>query len=339
MSKGYKVAVVGATGAVGREMVSVLEEREFPVDELVLLASERTEGEKIGFHGEEIVVQRLRESSFEGVDIALFSAGGALSRQYASSATRAGAVVIDNSSAFRMEPDVPLVVPEVNAQDIGGYETRGIVANPNCSTIQMVVAIGPLHRAAGLSRVRVATYQSVSGAGQKGVAELSTQIRHLFNSQEVTTEVFPHRIAFNVIPHIDGFRDNGYSGEEMKMVEETRKILHLPDLPVSATCVRVPVFYGHAEAVTVEMARKLSASEAREILRGAEGVKVLDSTAENTYPMPLLAAGEDATLVGRIREDLAHPMGLELFVVADNVRKGAATNAVQIAERLVREHF
>lgn len=339
MSKGYKVAVVGATGAVGREMVSVLEEREFPVEELLLLASERTKGEKLRFHAEELVVGLLEESSFEGVDIALFSAGGEISRRFATSATKAGAVVVDNSSAFRMEPDVPLVVPEVNAEDIAGHEAKGIIANPNCSTIQMLVAIAPLHRAAGLTRVRAATYQSVSGAGQKGINELSTQIRRLFNSQEVDTEVFPHRIAFNVIPHIDDFRENGYSGEEMKMVEETKKILHLPDLPVSATCVRIPVFYGHAEAISVETARKLTADEAREILRNAEGVKLLDSPAERVYPMPLLAAGDDATLVGRVREDLAHPQGLELFVVADNVRKGAATNAVQIAERLVREHF
>lgn len=339
MSKGYKIAVVGATGAVGREMVSVLEEREFPVDELLLLASERSAGEKLRFHREELTVERLDEGSFEGVDVALFSAGGSISRQFAGHATSAGAVVVDNSSAFRMEPGVPLVVPEVNPEDIAGYEDKGIIANPNCSTIQMLVAIGPLHRAAGLVRLRAATYQSVSGAGQKGVSELSTQIRRLFNSQEVETEAFQHRIAFNVIPHIDDFQENGYTGEEMKMVNETRKILHLPDLLVSATCVRVPVFYGHAEAITVETARKMTAAEARDVLRGAEGVKLLDSPADCVYPMPLLAAGDDATFVGRIREDLAHPQGLELFVVADNVRKGAATNAVQIAERLVREHF
>jgi aspartate-semialdehyde dehydrogenase len=339
MSKGYKVAVVGATGAVGREMVSVLEEREFPVTELVLLASERSEGTKVRFHGEEVTVRRLTEGSFEGVDIALFSAGGGISREFAPHAAKAGAVVIDNSSAFRMDADVPLVVPEVNPEDIGGYEARNIIANPNCSTIQMVVALAPLHRAAGLQRVRVATYQSVSGAGQKGIDELSSQTRKLFNSQEAVAEAFPHRIAFNVIPHIDAFQDNGYTGEEMKMVNETKKILHLPELKVTATCVRIPVFYGHAEAVTLETAKKLSATEAREILQGAEGVKVLDSPADRVYPMPLLAAGDDATLVGRIREDLSHDNGLEIFVVADNVRKGAATNAVQIAERLVREHF
>ncbi len=339
MSNGYKVAIVGATGAVGREMISVLEEREFPVKELLLLASERSEGEKIRFHGEEVVVRRLTEDSFGDVDIALFSAGGGISRQFVPHAVKAGAVAIDNSSAFRLEPDVPLIVPEVNASDIAGYEERGIIANPNCSTIQMIVALGPIHRAAVIERVRVCTYQSVSGAGQKGIEELSNQTRRLFNSQEVVTEAFPHRIAFNVIPHIDDFRPNGYTGEEMKMIDESRKIMHLPDLPISATCVRIPVFYGHAEAVTVETGRKLTAAEARDILRGAEGVKVLDTPLENVYPMPLLASGDDATFVGRIREDLSHERGLEMFVVADNVRKGAATNAVQIAERLVREHL
>ena len=335
MPSTYRVAVCGATGAVGREMLAVLEERDFPISEIVLLASERSEGTKIPFRGEDQTVRRLQDDSFEGVDIALFSAGGDTSRRFAPKAAAAGCVVVDNSSAWRMDPEVPLIVPEVNPEDLEGFEAKNLIANPNCSTIQMVVALKPLLDAAGLTRVRVATYQSVSGAGQAGIDELSDQVRRLFNSQEVEATKMPHRIAFNLIPQIDDFVDNGYTKEEMKMVNETRKIFHLPELPITATCVRVPVFFGHGEAVTIETGTRLTADAARAILAKAPGVKVLDAPADRIHPMPLLAAGDDATLVGRIREDLSHPHGLELFVVADNIRKGAATNAVQIAELLV----
>ena len=336
-----KVAVAGATGAVGREMLKVLEEREFPVSELVPLASERSEGQKLEFRADEVTVRRLRPESFEGVDIALFSPGAAVSREFAPYAARAGAVVIDNSSAFRMDADVPLVVPEVNPHAVelaikpGG---RRIVANPNCSTIQLVVALKPLHDAAGLERVVVSTYQSVSGAGQKGIDELDEQSRALFNLGEVAAKKFPHRIAFNLLPEIGAANPNGYTEEEMKMVNETRKILALPDLAVSATCVRVPVFYCHSEAANLVFRDALTPERARDILRKAPGVKVVADLAPHIYPMPLLGAGDDDTLVGRIRKDLSHERGLALFVVSDNLRKGAATNAVQIAELLLREH-
>ncbi|HTO98022.1 MAG TPA: aspartate-semialdehyde dehydrogenase [Myxococcales bacterium] len=337
----YKVAIAGATGAVGREMMKVLEERDFPVDELIPLASERSEGHKLEFRGEEVVVRRLKPDSFAGVDIGLFSPGASVSREFAPHAARAGTVVIDNSSAFRMQDDIPLVVPEVNPRDVelavkpGG---RKIIANPNCSTIQLVVAMKPLHDAAGLKKVIVSTYQSVSGAGQKGIDELERQSRSLFNMGELKSEKFPHRIAFNLLPEIGKDSGNGYTDEEMKMVNESRKILGLPDLAVSATCVRVPVFYCHSEAAHLFFERPISPAEAREILRKAPGVKVVDELADHIYPMPLLGAGGDDTLVGRIRTDLSGPNGLALFVVSDNLRKGAATNAVQIAELLVRDH-
>jgi aspartate-semialdehyde dehydrogenase len=322
-----KVAVAGATGVVGREMLKVLEERDFPASELV--------------RGEELTVQRLRSESFDGVDIALFSPGASVSREFAPYAARAGAVVVDNSSAFRMDADVPLVVPEVNPRAVelavrpGG---RRIVANPNCSTIQLVLVLKPLHDAAGLERVVVATYQSVSGAGQKGIDELEQQSRALFNMEETSAKKFPHRIAFNLLPEIGPANANGYTEEEMKMVNETRKILGLPDLRVSATCVRVPVFYCHSEAANLTLREELTPERAREILRAAPGVKVVDDLAQHVYPMPLLGAGNDDTLVGRIRKDLAQERGLALFVVSDNLRKGAATNAVQIAELLLRDH-
>ncbi|HYZ89599.1 MAG TPA: aspartate-semialdehyde dehydrogenase [Myxococcales bacterium] len=336
-----RVAVAGATGAVGREMLKVLEDREFPVAELVPLASERSEGHKLEFRGEEVTVRRLKPESFEGVDIALFSPGSSVSREFAPYAARAGAVVIDNSSAFRMDADVPLVVPEVNPQAVelalvpGG---RRIIANPNCSTIQLVVVLKPLHDAAGLEKVVVSTYQSVSGAGQKGIDELDQQTRALFNLGEITAKKFPHRIAFNLLPEIGPSGPNGYTEEEMKMVNETRKILGLPDLRVSATCVRVPVFYCHSEAANLTFRDELTPERAREILRQAPGVKLVDDIAQHVYPMPLLGAGDDDTLVGRIRKDLSQERGLALFVVADNLRKGAATNAVQIAELLLRDH-
>jgi aspartate-semialdehyde dehydrogenase len=337
----YKVAIAGATGAVGREMIKVLEQREFPVGELVPLASERSEGQQLEFMGDEVMVRRLKPESFAGVDIALFSPGATVSREFAPHAARAGAVVIDNSSAFRMEPDCPLVVPEVNPRDVelalkpGG---RRIIANPNCSTIQLVMVLKPLHDQAGLEKVIVSTYQSVSGAGQKGVDELETQARALFSLGELKNEKFPHRIAFNLLPEIGKDSGNGYTEEEMKMVNESRKILGLPGLAVSATCVRVPVFYCHSEAAHLFFQRPITPDQARDILRKAPGVKVVDDLKEHIYPMPLLGVGEDETLVGRIRADLTAPNGLALFVVSDNLRKGAATNAVQIAELLIRDH-
>jgi aspartate-semialdehyde dehydrogenase len=336
---GFKLAIAGATGAVGREMIKVLEERDFPVAELVLLASERSEGQTLTFREREVTVKRLKPDSFAGVHIALFSPGATVSREFAPHAARAGAVVIDNSSAFRMEPDCPLVVPEVNPQDVeqalGG---RRIIANPNCSTIQLVVVLKPLHDAARLKTVLVSTYQSVSGAGQKGIDELERQTRAVFNLGEITAEKFHHRIAFNLLPEIGKDSGNGYTDEEMKLVNESRKILGLPDLAVSATCVRVPVFYCHSEAAHLFFERPLTPAAAREILRKAPGVKVLDDLAEHIYPMPLLGAGDDATFVGRIRQDLTSPNALALFVVSDNLRKGAATNAVQIAELLTERY-
>ncbi|HYS09076.1 MAG TPA: aspartate-semialdehyde dehydrogenase [Myxococcales bacterium] len=337
----YKVAIAGATGVVGREMMKVLEEREFPVSELVPLASERSEGQKLEFMGGEVTVRRLKPDSFAGVEIALFSPGASVSREFAPHAARAGAVVIDNSSAFRMEADCPLVVPEVNPRDVEQAikpDGRRIIANPNCSTIQLVMVLKPLHDAAGLSKVIVSTYQSVSGAGQKGIDELETQARALFSLGEATPQKFPHRIAFNLLPEIGKDSGNGYTEEEMKMVNETRKIMGLPGLPVSATCVRVPVFYCHSEAANLFFQQPLAPDEARRILGKAPGVKVVDDLREHIYPMPILGAGDDNTLVGRIRTDLSGPNGLALFVVSDNLRKGAATNAVQIAQLLTREH-
>ena len=336
-----KVAIAGATGVVGREMLKVLEERDFPVGELTLLASERSEGKTVEFRDAEHVVKRLTPDAFAGVEIALFSPGASVSREFAPHAARAGAVVIDNSSAFRMDPEVPLVVPEVNPHALelavrpGG---KRIVANPNCSTIQLVVVMKPLHDAAGLTRVVVSTYQSVSGAGQKGIDELETQTRALFSMQELQPGKFPHRIAFNVLPEIGPATANGYTEEEMKMVNESRKILELPDLLVSATCVRVPVFHCHSEAAHLTFRDELSPDRAREILRKAPGVKVVDDLAQHVYPMPLLAAHDDDTLVGRIRKDLAQERTLAVFVVSDNLRKGAALNAVQIAEVLLQKH-
>jgi aspartate-semialdehyde dehydrogenase len=339
MSGSYRVAVVGATGAVGQQMVACLEERRFPVAQLFPLASERSIGKKVTFLGKEIQVEVLDKNSFKDIDIALFSAGGSISKEYGPIAAAAGAVVVDNSSAWRMDPDVPLVVPEVNPQDIAQYTTKGIIANPNCSTIQMVVVLQPLHAAAKIKRVVVSTYQAVSGTGQKAVEELANQVRALFSGQEVVKKVYPHRIAFNCLPHIDVFQDNGYTKEEMKMVNETQKIMGDPSIRVTATTVRVPVFYGHSESVNIETERKLTVPEAREILAAAPGVKVVDDPLKNKYPMPLDAAGQDLTLVGRIREDFSIDHGLNLWVVADNIRKGAATNAVQIAEILTQQYL
>jgi aspartate-semialdehyde dehydrogenase len=335
----YRVAVVGATGAVGQQMVACLEERRFPVAQLFPLASERSLGKKVIFLGKEIPVEVLNQDSFDGVEIALFSAGGGISKEFGPIAARAGAVVVDNSSAWRMDPEVPLVVPEVNPRDIGLYTETGIIANPNCSTIQMVVALKPLHDAARIKRVVVSTYQAVSGTGQKAVDELAEQVRALLSCQPTKNKVYPHRIAFNCLPHIDVFLDNGYTKEEMKMVNETVKIMGDDSIRVTATTVRVPVFYGHSEAVNIETERKLTVAEARQILAQAPGVKVVDNPEKNEYPMPLDAAGQDLTLVGRIREDFSIANGLNFWVVADNLRKGAATNAVQIAELLIRDYL
>ncbi len=333
------VAVCGATGTVGREIVRILAERSFPVGELKLLASERSAGERIEFCGEELVVEKLTAESFAGVDLALFSAGGSVSKRFAPAATAAGAVVVDNTSAFRMEPDVPLVVPEVNPGDIARFDERRIIANPNCSTIQMVVALKPIEDAATIRRVVVSTYQSVSGAGRSGVSELERQTVGLFNLKEIKSERFSRQIAFNCLPHIDTFQPDGYTFEEHKMIHETRKILHRPDLPISATCVRVPVFYAHAEAVNVETEKKLTAAEARDLLENAPGVRVVDAPSDLVYPTQADATGIDETLVGRIRTDPSIDNGLDLWIVADNIRKGAALNAVQIAAILAADHL
>jgi aspartate-semialdehyde dehydrogenase len=335
----YNVAVVGATGAVGEQMREVLEERAFPVKQLRLLASERSAGQFLPFQGNQLRVEVLNEESFKDVDIALFSAGGSVSAKFAPAAVAAGAVIIDNTAYFRMDPEVPLVVPEVNAKAIADYKNRGIIANPNCSTIQMVVALKPIHDAARIKRVVVSTYQSVSGAGRRGMEELSQQVAALLNGRELKKEKFPHQIAFNCIPHIDVFMEGGYTKEEWKMIHETRKIFNEPALPVTATTVRVPVFCGHSESVNVETERKLTAAEVKALLREAPGVIVCDEPENNVYPLPIDATGKDATYVGRIREDNSVPNGLNLWVVADNLRKGAALNAVQIAEILIREYL
>ena len=334
----YNVAVVGATGAVGEEMRKVLAERLFPVDRLRLLASERSAGQRLEFCGRQVPVETLDEDSFDDVDIALFSAGSSVSDRYAPAAVDAGAVVIDNTSRFRMDDDVPLVVPEVNAREIAGHVRRGIIANPNCSTIQMVVALKPLYDAAGITRIVVSTYQSVSGAGRQAMEELGSQTAALFNGQEVECERFPHQIAFNCIPHIDSFLPNGYTGEEMKMIRETRKILGDPDIRITATAVRVPVFCSHSESINVETRTKLSAGDVRAILREAPGVLLRDDPQDNGYPLATEVTGKDATFVGRIREDDSVDNGINLWVVGDNLRKGAALNAVQVAEILVRDY-
>jgi len=331
--------VAGATGAVGTQMVQCLEERNFPVKTLRPLASERSLGKSVTYRGQEIPVQVMDEKSFEGIDIALFSAGGGISLKYGPIAAAAGAVVVDNSSAFRMEPDIPLVVPEVNPQDIALYKNRGIIANPNCSTIQMVVVLKPIHDAARIKRVVVSTYQAVSGTGQKAVTELADQVRALLSGADPKISVYPYRIAFNVFPHIDVFLENGYTKEEMKMVLETKKIMGDDTIRVSATTARVPVFYGHSEAVNIETEKKITPEEVRALLAQAPGVKVVDDPANRLYPMPLDAAGQDLTLVGRIREDASIANGIDLWIVADNIRKGAATNAVQIAEILAAQYL
>ena len=336
---GYKVAVAGATGAVGREILSILAEREFPVDTVVALASERSVGAEISFGENEVLsVENLADFDFEGVDIALFSPGAAVSAEHAPRAAKAGAVVIDNTSRFRMEPDVPLVVPEVNAAAIADYTKRNIIANPNCSTIQMVVALKPLHDLAVIRRVVVATYQSVSGAGRKAMDELFDQTRKIYVNDPIEPGNFTKKIAFNVIPHIDSFMDDGSTREEWKMVAETRKILD-PEIKVTATCVRVPVFIGHGEAVNVEFDNPISSAAAKAALDKAPGVIVVDHRADGGYVTPEESAGEDAVYVSRLRDDPTVENGLSFWVVSDNLRKGAALNAVQIAEALIDRHL
>ena len=336
MSRTYNVAVVGATGAVGEAMLAILAERGFPVGELHLLASERSAGQKVDFGGRKLLVQDLATFDPAGLDIALFSAGGSVSKAYAPRFAAAGAVVIDNSSAFRYEDDVPLVVAEVNPEKVH-ERPRGIIANPNCSTMQMLVALAPIHRAVGIERINVATYQSVSGAGRSGMEELGRQTAAMLNFQPHEPAKFPVQIAFNLIPHIDEFMDNGFTKEEMKMVWETRKILGDESIGVNPTAVRVPVFFGHSEAVHIETRAKISVEQARALLEEAPGVEVVDERGPGGYPTPVgHAAGTDPVYVGRLREDPSHPRGLDLWVVADNIRKGAALNAVQLAELVVK---
>ena len=330
----YNVAIVGATGAVGTEMLQILEERKFPVDHVLPLASARSAGEELSFNGQDVTVELLEKDSFSGIDIALFSAGADTSKEYAPLAADAGAVVVDNSSAWRMDPQVPLVVPEVNAHALEWHD--GIIANPNCSTIQMVVALQPLHEAACIKRIVVTTFQSVSGTGKDAMEELANQCRKLLSLQDSTPEVYPHHIAFNCLPHIDDFLPTGYTKEEMKMVNETRKIMEDDLIQVTATTVRVPVFVSHAEAINIETKERLTANEARALLSAAPGVQVYDDPSHKVYPLQKDVAGTDAVYVGRVREDDSIPNGLNLWVVADNLRKGAALNAVQIAEELIR---
>ena len=337
--KKLNIAVAGATGAVGNQMISCLEERNFPVKSIKLLASQRSAGRRLRFRGDLLAVQELTEESFKGMDIALFSAGGTASKKYAPLAAKDGCIVIDNSSTWRMDPKVPLIVPEVNPHAIAGYTKKGIIANPNCSTIQMVVALNPIHKKYKIKRVVVSTYQAVSGTGKKAIDELFEQTRSMINFLDYEKKIYPHRIAFNCIPHIDVFLDNGYTKEEIKMVNETRKILEDDSIGITATTVRVPVYFGHSESVNIETKKKISANEVRSLLENEPGIKVLDNPKKNIYPLAIDAAGQDLTLVGRIRDDESVKNGINIWVVADNIRKGAATNAVQIAEILAKDYL
>ncbi|MEE9395701.1 MAG: aspartate-semialdehyde dehydrogenase [Methylococcales bacterium] len=340
MSKTYSVAIVGATGAVGETMLSILEERNFPVAEIFLLASSRSAGTRIDFKGQSLIVQDLADFDFSQVQIGLFSPGASVSKIYAPLAAEAGCVVIDNTSCFRYLEDVPLVVPEVNPQDIAKYTNRGIIANPNCSTIQLVVALKPLYDAVGIERINVCTYQAVSGAGKEAIEELARQTANLLNGKSIERKAFPKQIAFNVLPHIDVFLDNGYTKEEMKMVWETQKILGDDTVLVNPTAARVPVFYGHSEAVHIETKTKISAVAARKLLKSSPGIEVLDDHEDGGYPTAVTeSSGKDPVFVGRIREDISHSRGLDFWVVADNIRKGAALNSIQIAESLAKNHI
>lgn len=336
---GYVVAVAGATGAVGEVMLQVLQERKFPVRRLKLLASERSVGRALTFHGDSVQVEQLTERSFDGVDVALFSAGAGRSKEFAPAAWKSGAVVVDNSSAFRMEPDVPLVVPEINPHAIAQYTQRGIIANPNCTTIVTLMALAPLHRHSRIRRVVASSYQAVSGAGAKALDEFTQQIRAWAKGEPLPVAVFPYQIAFNVLPHIDVFQENGYTKEEMKLVHESRKILEDDRILVSPTTVRVPVFTAHSVSVHVETEGKITAAKARELFAAFPGLQVQDDPANKRYPMPLVAAGTDDCYVGRIREDLAVDNALNFWVVGDQLRKGAALNAVQIAEHVVEKYL
>lgn len=335
----YNIAVVGATGAVGKEILNVLEQRKFPVGELTLLASERSAGETLTFKGEDHVVGVLDKADFAGIDIALFSPGGAVSAKYAPVAAAAGCIVVDNTSHFRMDPDVPLVVPEVNPDDVALYTKKNIIANPNCSTIQMVVALKPIHDAFHIKRIVISTYQAVSGAGREAMDELSEQVRQIFSMKPPHKEVFPHQIAFNCLPQIDEFLENGSTKEEQKMVDETRKIFGDPSIRVSATAVRVPVFIGHGESINVETDDPITPEEVRDILSEAPGVEVVDDPSKSLYPQQLNSAECDEVFVGRIRGDDSVENGINMWVVSDNLRKGAALNAVQIAELLIKEYI
>jgi len=331
--KKYVVAVVGATGAVGNEMIATLEQRDFPVEKLRLFASERSEGKTLEFQGQQIPVEALNEDSFKGIDIALFSAGAERSKIWAPVAAKSGCVVVDNSSQWRMDPEVPLVVPEVNSHDLKWH--KGIIANPNCSTIQMVVVLKPIHEAARIKRVVVTTFQSVSGTGKKAMDELLQQTTDLLNFKEIKCNVYPHQIAFNVLPHIDKFLENGYTKEEMKMVNETKKIMGDDSIRLTATTVRVPVFRCHSESLNIETEKKLTPNDVRALLSKAPGIVVFDAPEKNVYPLAVNVAGKDETYVGRIREDESIENGINMWIVADNLRKGAALNAVQIAEKLI----
>ena len=331
--RSYSVAVVGATGAVGREMVKILAERNFPLKKLRLLATARSAGQEISFKDEKVKIEVIKPRIFADIDIALFSIGSTPSKEIAPRAVKEGAIVIDNSNAFRMDDHVPLVVPEVNREDIA--EHQGIIANPNCSTIQMVVAIKPIYDEVGIKRIIVSTYQAVSGTGKKAIKELQQQVEHYYTGQEMEAVIYPHQIAFNVLPHIDVFTKNGYTREEIKMFNETRKIMHDQELLVNATCARVPVFCGQSEAVTLETASEISLERVRELLHQAAGVKVVDDPVNLIYPLALLSEKDDDVLVGRLRKDLTHRLGINLWIVGNNLRKGAALNAVQIAEEVI----
>ena len=340
MSKTYNVAVVGATGAVGEVMLEILAERNFPVENLYALASERSAGKTINYGDKRITISNLADFDFSQAHIGLFSAGGSISAEFAPIAAAAGCVVIDNTSHFRRDEDIPLVVPEVNPEALAGWRQRGIIANPNCSTIQMLVALKPIYDAVGIRRINVATYQAVSGTGKEAIEELAGQTARLLNGKPAAPEVYPRQIAFNALPHIDTFQDNGYTREEMKMVWETQKIFADSELLVNPTCVRVPVFFGHSEAIHIETVDKMTAVEAQELLRNAPGITLLDEPVDGGYATAVSdAAGHDPVFVSRVREDISHPLGLDLWVVADNVRKGAALNSVQIAEHMIREYL
>ncbi|MDY6905778.1 MAG: aspartate-semialdehyde dehydrogenase [Thermodesulfobacteriota bacterium] len=337
--KQYNVAVAGATGLVGNQMLACLEERNFPVKSIRMLASSRSAGRSLAFKGEKHTVEELTEESFKDMDIAFFSAGGSTSRKFAPIAAKDGCVVIDNSKAWRMDPDVPLVVPEVNPHAVADYKKKGIIANPNCSTIQMVVALSPIHRKVKIKRIVVSTYQAVSGTGKAAIDELFDQTRAVINSETMAAEVYPHQIAFNCLPHIGGFLENGYTEEEIKMVNETRKILEDESIGVAATTVRVPVFYGHSESVNIETIDPITVDDIKALLQASPGVSLVDDPPANKYPLAIDAAGQDPTYVGRIRKDTSVENGIDMWIVADNIRKGAATNAVQIGEILTREYF